>query len=113
VDWDKLKERVVTTAILATLAAAIPTYIKVEAQVRQLDMLQAELKEQKAEVRRLYENIGDLVTELMRVSPKAYNEPAPRPASVDPGIHFTDEQLRTILKEPVTAASAAAPPDRP
>jgi hypothetical protein len=122
-DWDKLKERVVTTAILATLAAAIPTYVKVEAQTKQLDLLQAELKEQKAEVRRLYENIGDLVTELMRVSPKAYNEPAPRPspASLDPGIMAGPWNDATghrdlVVRQPTTTAAAAAaapPPEAP
>lgn len=106
-DWDKLKERVVTTAIMATLAAAIPTYIKVEAQTRQLDLLQAELKEQKAEVRKLYENIGDLVTELMLVNPKAYNEPrpAPTPASIDQGIFLRDQGDLSV--------AAAAPPEHP
>jgi len=103
-DWDKLKERVVTTAIMATLAAAIPTYVRVEAQVRQIDMLQAELKEQKAEVRKLYENIGDLVTELMLVNPRAYNEPrpAPTPASGDPGIPhrpWGDGQTMALVQE--------------
>lgn len=111
-DWDKLKERVVTTAIMATLAAAIPTYIKVEAQTRQLDLLQAELKEQKAEVRKLYENIGDLVTELMLVSPKAYSEPRPAASpvgdSIDPGIYLRMHQGDTSL-----AAAAPAPAEIP
>lgn len=112
-DWDKLKERVVTTAIMATLAAAVPTYIKVEAQTRQLDLLQAELKEQKTEVRRLYENIGDLVTELMRVNPKAYNEPRPAasPAaveSIDPGIF-----LRPGREDLSLAAAAPPQPEIP
>lgn len=113
-DWDKLKERVVTAAIMATLAAAIPTYIKVEAQTRQLDLLQSELKEQKAEVRKLYENIGDLVTELMLVNPKAYAEarpaPAPTPASIDPEIL---QHLRDQYRAAQPTTLAAAPPVGP
>lgn len=91
-DWKSIREKVIFWLVCGILGAVLPTYIEVKSHTKQIDMLQDELKNQKAETRRLYENIGDLVTEMMKVNPKAYQE---QPSSyqrqtIDQGIPLID-----------------------
>lgn len=105
-----LDNKILIGLLTSVFGIGIATYIEVKAHTKQIDMLQDELKNQKAETRRLYENVGDLVTELMRVNPKAYADEhkthPPEPATwdtLDPGLP---------LRNPSESAAAAAPVSR-
>jgi len=108
-DWKSIQEKIAFWAICGILGAAIPTYVEVRYMRKELDREAVEIQALKKETRELYANIGDLVTELMRVSPRAYaGEPAALEPSVDPTMLLSPSRLRRLHLEN-SAAAAAAP----
>lgn len=108
-DWKSLQEKIAFWAICGILGAAIPTYVEVRYMRRELDREALEIQALKKETRELYANIGDLVTELMRVNPRAYaGDPAAPEPSVDPAMLISPSRLRRLHLES-SAAAAAAP----
>jgi hypothetical protein len=106
-----LDNKILIGLLTSVFGIGIATYVEVKAHTKQIDMLQDEVKNQKAETRRLYENVGDLVTELMRVNPKAYadeHKTHPAPATWD----TLDSGLPLRNPSESSAAAAAAPVSR-